>query len=393
MHRSKPSFGQGGDGRTRSGSSRDATMRSLLADNVGKAASKHSVATINDQERVGGGSADVAEAEGASSPTQISPLPSPSLRGPFRWLPPRWPRQRQPACSPPLPRSPLSLSLAAAAAPAGKTRSEPAPLTSGVIQPQSIAAMPGSTEPMKPVKVKTLQFKPGPAKLASATMPQISPCITSSVQSARADIVESAQTPHLAPCQGRMPTMPMRPGYPRQGTGGETARSELPHRPAGHGTGNRILGVLPASSLPPPALSQVTTSQGSVSQAMAYADPALRAQPQAAQDSGAIKPAAHSGWIIQVGALESEGGKRHNASMLRATRPTAYSARRTHSPSQWWRKAIASSTTARSSPDWRARSGRGGMQDPEALRYFLHHRAQLIGRNDPKSAKRGLRCC
>jgi D-alanyl-D-alanine carboxypeptidase len=40
---------------------------------------------------------------------------------------------------------------------------------------------------------------------------------------------------------------------------------------------------------------------------MAYADPALRAQPQATQDNAAIRPTAHSGWIIQVGALESEG--------------------------------------------------------------------------------------
>jgi len=40
---------------------------------------------------------------------------------------------------------------------------------------------------------------------------------------------------------------------------------------------------------------------------MAYADPAPRAQPQTVQQNGAIKPAvAHTGWIIQVGALESE---------------------------------------------------------------------------------------
>jgi D-alanyl-D-alanine carboxypeptidase len=73
----------------------------------------------------------------------------------------------------------------------------------------------------------------------------------------------------------------------------------MPPQPANHGTGNGILGVLPASSLP------------STSQAMAYADPAPRAQPQpqpqTIQQNGAIKPVAtHTGWIIQVGALESE---------------------------------------------------------------------------------------
>jgi D-alanyl-D-alanine carboxypeptidase len=42
---------------------------------------------------------------------------------------------------------------------------------------------------------------------------------------------------------------------------------------------------------------------------MAYADPTPRSQPQpqTIQQNGAIKPvAAHTGWIIQVGALESE---------------------------------------------------------------------------------------
>ena len=74
----------------------------------------------------------------------------------------------------------------------------------------------------------------------------------------------------------------------------------MPPQPANHGTGNGILGVLPASGAPPAPVP--------ASQAMAYADPAPRAQPQAVQQNGAIKPAvAHTGWIIQVGALESEG--------------------------------------------------------------------------------------
>ncbi len=74
-------------------------------------------------------------------------------------------------------------------------------------------------------------------------------------------------------------------------------RTEMPPQPANHGTGNGILGVLPASNTPP----------APASQALAYAGPASRAQPQTTQQNGAIKPAtAHTGWIIQVGALESE---------------------------------------------------------------------------------------
>jgi D-alanyl-D-alanine carboxypeptidase len=85
----------------------------------------------------------------------------------------------------------------------------------------------------------------------------------------------------------------------------DVVRVELPRQPAGHGTGNGVLGVLPASGNAPTA-----------SQAMAYADPA-RSQPQpvqAVQQNAAIKPVApavtRSGWIIQVGALESEGEAR-----------------------------------------------------------------------------------
>jgi D-alanyl-D-alanine carboxypeptidase len=66
----------------------------------------------------------------------------------------------------------------------------------------------------------------------------------------------------------------------------------MPPQPANHGTGKGILGVLPASS---------------PSQAMAYAAPSPAPQPQVIQQNGAIKPVAtHTGWIVQVGALESE---------------------------------------------------------------------------------------
>ena len=53
---------------------------------------------------------------------------------------------------------------------------------------------------------------------------------------------------------------------------------------------------------------------------MAYADPAPRAQsqPQIIQQNGAIKPAAtHTGWIVQVGALESEGEARQRIEAAR----------------------------------------------------------------------------
>jgi D-alanyl-D-alanine carboxypeptidase len=87
----------------------------------------------------------------------------------------------------------------------------------------------------------------------------------------------------------------------------EPPRAALPPQPAGHGTGNGVLGVLPASGAAP-----------APSQAMAYADP-QKTQPQAVQQNGAIKPVAsaptspaatRSGWMIQVGALETESEAR-----------------------------------------------------------------------------------
>src|SRR6476619_5775786 len=83
---------------------------------------------------------------------------------------------------------------------------------------------------------------------------------------------------------------------------------EMPRQPANHGTGNGLLGVLPASSVPP----------SSTSQAMSYADPIPRPQALAVQQNGAIKPvAAHTGWIVQVGALETESEARQRIEAAR----------------------------------------------------------------------------
>jgi D-alanyl-D-alanine carboxypeptidase len=53
---------------------------------------------------------------------------------------------------------------------------------------------------------------------------------------------------------------------------------------------------------------------------LAYADPTPRAQPQTVQQNGAIKPVAavtHTGWIIQVGALESENEAKQRIDLAR----------------------------------------------------------------------------
>lgn len=258
----------------RSGGSRDAIMRNLLAENVEKAATVRTVAAITERSGSEAGT-EVAEAPATSRPTEsvrvngtvASASAEPTLGA------------MQPSSARPGKTSLIAAAAAALPPPQAKpepVRSEPAPLTSGVIQTQSIAAIPGSAEPMKPVKVKTVQVKAGGLKLASAAPSavianaQYEAPETSSAAAARTD-----------------------------------ARAEMPPQPANFGTGNGVLGVLPASRVAAP-------------QALAAVQPA---QSRAAQQSVPAKPAAtvaHSGWIIQVGALESESEARQRIDLARS---------------------------------------------------------------------------
>jgi D-alanyl-D-alanine carboxypeptidase len=236
----------------RSGGSRDAIMRNLLAENLDKAATRRTVAAITEH----GSSeqatdvADQGDVEVASAAPE-APAPAPKA-APSRTA-----------------KVVAALAEATAALPPAQPRAaakvEPAPMTSGVIQSQPMALLPGSTEPMRPVRVKTVQVKSGLTKFASAA-PQ------------------AAVPAPLA-----------------------ATRSDLPQQPAGFGTGNGILGVLPASA-----------AASAPSQTMAYAAPAPQPMPmqqqqplqqQASLQDTAAPPRANvtrSGWIVQVGALESE---------------------------------------------------------------------------------------
>jgi D-alanyl-D-alanine carboxypeptidase len=268
----------------RSGGSRDAIMRGLLAENLEKASSRRTVAAISEH-NPSDTNTDVAEAETAAPAVQAAPAE------------PVAPPPARPAA--PTLRTIVSAATAAVPPPQAKSdarfdaKSEPAPLTSGVIQTQPIAAIPGSSEPMKPVKVKTVQIKAGQVKLASAGSTQPSTPVTNTI-SARPDFPETSSA-IVAKAETSKP---------------ESSKVEMPPQPANHGTGNGLLGVLPASSVP----------SASPSQAMAYADPASRSpsQPQSAQQTGAVKPeATHTGWIIQVGALESESEARQRIEAAR----------------------------------------------------------------------------
>jgi D-alanyl-D-alanine carboxypeptidase len=250
----------------RSGSSRDAIMRNLLAENLEKASTHRTVAAIAER-NPSETNVEVADDQEAAPTPPAAGAQVPSA--PVSIVPSR------PATAASLmSQARADSSSVKSDAKTEQAKTEPAPLTSGVIQTQPIAVIPGSSEPMKPVKVKTVQIKAGQAKLAAAGPSQTTPPVTSAI-AARTDVPETSNAVVAKADNGAA----------------DAVRADLPPQPANHGTGNGILGVLPASSLSSP----------SPSQAMAYADPSPHAP------SSPAKPeVTHSGWIIQVGALESE---------------------------------------------------------------------------------------
>lgn len=271
----------------RSGGSRDAIMRSLLAENLDKGATVHTVAAVTERNGAEANTdvADASDAQARSAPQVQATAPAPEA-APSRLA------------------SRLStLAAAAAAMPPAHARSEaskpevrpteskvePAPLTNGVISSQPLSIIPGSSEPMKPVRVKTVQVKAGAVKVASAAPTQVAPPITSTIPP-RSDVAETSGAVVARADLINRPEAVSQPEAPKA----EIARTELPRQPAGFGTGNGILGVLPAATAAAPA---------PAGPKLASADPA----PQPIQMSATTKPAVtHSGWIVQVGALESE---------------------------------------------------------------------------------------
>jgi D-alanyl-D-alanine carboxypeptidase len=283
----------------RSGGSRDAIMRNLLAENLAKGATTRTVAAIT--ERNGADAAvEVADADPDAAPPQMAQ--NQPATGPAAQPAPAVTAAAQDPMAPPAMRTPVSKVTAAfaqatAAVPPAQAqaRVEPAPMTSGVIQTQPLALVPGSSEPMKPVRVKTVHVKAGATKLASAGPTQPAPPITSAIPQT-APIVPETSNAVMAKAETRLE--PAKTDYAPP-----AMRSELPPQPPGFGTGNGVLGVLPASSVqasapPPPPPSPAP-------QVVANASPAP--QPQAAPQNLPAKPAVvHTGWIVQVGALESE---------------------------------------------------------------------------------------
>lgn len=273
----------------RSGSSRDATMRKLLAEHLDEGATRRTVAAITERNPSRMASDEEPAAKTAARPT---PAPVEVASAAPEAVPVPAPRAPEPAAKP-----------------------EPAPLTSGVIS-SSLAAIPGSSEPMKPVRVKTVQVRMAQAK-------------TIAKNALKAALPRTANAAPVA----------------------ETAPDATPTAAvaasAGHPAFPAPLPIVITRNSPGLGEATVGTPAPSPSSTMAYADPnrgpppmTLGAQARAMEASPApqvvasaapsqdiapstgTKSAAHSGWIIQVGALEteSEARQRLNAARENANR-------------------------------------------------------------------------
>ncbi|MFK4382372.1 serine hydrolase [Bradyrhizobium sp. USDA 223] len=272
----------------RSGGSRDAIMRNLLAENLDKGATVRTVAAVTERNGTEANT-DVADASDMPArpalPVQAAAAPAPEA-APSRLAARLSTLAAATAAMPPAHSKPEARPT--------ESKVEPAPLTNGVISSQPLSIIPGSSEPMKPVRVKTVQVKAGAVKVASAAPAQggvqvVAPPVTSTVPH-RSDVAETSGAVVARADLINKPEAVSQPEAPKA----EMARTELPRQPAGFGTGNGILGVLPAATAATPA---------PAAPKLASADPT----PQPIQMSATAKPAVtHSGWIVQVGALESE---------------------------------------------------------------------------------------
>lgn len=268
----------------RSGGSRDATMRNLLAENLERGATRRTVAAITERNpadyKVASADADDAPAAApAPEAKSVRATPSMQVQGAIQTASAAAEVDEAARSAMPMP---VARPAAAQQAAQEQPKPAPAPLTSGVISPP-LPIIPGSAEPMTPVRVKTVQIKSGQTRVASAAPAVATPAATASIPT-RAEVAETSNS--------------------IVARAADLKAAELPPQNPKYGTGQGILGTLPASALQ------------QHSQTMAYADPArapqsqqtaLAAPTQSVQQTNAIKATVRSGWIIQVGALETEG--------------------------------------------------------------------------------------
>ena len=337
----------------RSGGSRDAIMRNLLAEHLDEAATRRTVAAITERSgnsQIASAADDNDDADSkVDAKARVAAAPVTQVQGAIKVA--STPPEPVPL---PAPRAPAAPVKVAADVSEKQDKPAPAPLTSGVISSQALAAIPGSAEPMTPVRVKTVQVRMGQTKVASAAPgAPAAPVATSAIPAPqKAEVAETSKA--VVAMAEPKPEIRAEPkGADRRAEPWPVASAQpanefpapLPAQPkTSNGIGQGIIGSVPAAN-PAPAV-----------QTAAYADPSRGAPPttlgaqavalqtssvpqqqpapqpvqqaalppapqpaQTIQHNGAIKTTARSGWIIQVGALESESEARQRLNAARGS--------------------------------------------------------------------------
>ena len=320
----------------RSGGSRDAIMRNLLAEHLDEAATRRTVAAITERNV----SSKVASADNGdeAEPNARAAAPVVQVQGAIKVA------STAPEPVPlPVPRASAAPAKAAEAV-EKQDKPAPAPLTSGVIASQTMAAIPGSAEPMTPVRVKTVQVRMGQTRVASAA-PGHAPVATSAIPPVRTEVAETSKAV-VAKAEVKAEAKPETKAADRRAEPWPVASAQpagdfpapLPAQPkTSNGIGQAIIGAVPAPApsvqtaaysdpsrgAPPTTLgAQAAALQTSAipQQPVQQAAPAPAPQPvQTVQHNGAIKATARSGWIIQVGALETESEARQRLNVARGS--------------------------------------------------------------------------
>ena len=300
----------------RSGGSRDAIMRNLLAEHLDEASTKRTVAAIVERSA---GDTKVAESKNDDADATPRPAPMVQVKGAI---------QTASAVPEPVPAPAPRAPSVPAKDKTVQDKPAPAQLTSGVIAAQAFAAIPGSAEPMTPVRVKTVQVRMGQAKVASATP---APIATSAISNATAPAAAETSKTVVARAEAKIES-PVSPAIESK-TVSVAPRAEFPaplpsQANTSNGIGQGTIGKVSSStasnstamaSVEPIQRGTPPSSLGAQAQAMQVSTiaqpqpvtqqliaPPQPASVQAVQENGAIKPVVRSGWIIQVGALESE---------------------------------------------------------------------------------------
>ena len=232
---------------------------------------------------------------------------------------------------------------------------------------------------MKPVKVKTVQVKAGPMKLASA-----------------GPVAAGAARHQRDPCPPRSGGDLQRRGRKRRRAPRPRCRlgmpaANMPPQPANHGTGNGVLGVLPG--LQPGTGARLARAGAGLCRSGATRPAAGRA----AERRRSSRP--HRRWSTPAGSSRSA----HSKAKAKPSSGSISPAAKASAPAQQGRslhragrrQGQSQRCSAPASPVSSAIQAEAVCRDAEARRHFLHHRSQLIRsfRLKSQSRRRKRRLC